>query len=144
MKKIFFTIVLSFILSYSKPNYAQYTGGSNDGYESKTINNIALANVVNIIRVETNLNNFILHQNFPNPFNPVTTISFELPELSVVSLQIFDITGRLVSKLIDAKTYIPGTYNLRTDFNSSPSGIYFYKLTVNGNLIDTKSMILIK
>ncbi|MBE2255163.1 MAG: T9SS type A sorting domain-containing protein [Ignavibacteria bacterium] len=144
MKKIILTLALSLFLTYSKPNYAQYTGGSYDGYESKTINNFALAGVVNIVRVETNLSNYTLHQNFPNPFNPVTTIAFDLPELSVVKLQVYNITGKLVSNLIDGKTFIPGNYKINADFYNSPSGIYFYKLIVNEKLIDTKSMILVK
>jgi hypothetical protein len=89
---------------------------------------------------------FDLDQNFPNPFNPVTKIRFALPADSRISIKIFDITGRLITGLIDNKFFAPGFYDV--EFNSAAfelsSGIYFYSLVSDGKLIDTKRMVLIK
>ena len=81
-------------------------------------------------------------QNYPNPFNPSTTISFSLSNADYVLLQVFDITGRLVSTLIDG--YIEAGNN-NVDFNAQQlsSGIYFYKITTTKNTI-VKRMLLLK
>jgi hypothetical protein len=85
---------------------------------------------------------FSLEQNYPNPFNPATTIKFSVPQAGLVTLKIFDVTGREVASLISGEINA-GTY--KADFNASSlgSGVYFYKLTGNG-FTDTKKMILIK
>jgi hypothetical protein len=85
---------------------------------------------------------FKLEQNYPNPFNPVTNIRFSLPKAGMVSMKIFDISGREVAELISG-TMNAGTYNY--DFNASnlSSGIYFYRINAEG-FTDTKKMILVK
>jgi hypothetical protein len=73
---------------------------------------------------------FNLLQNFPNPFNPATTIKFAIPEDSEVTLKIFDITGRVVTEIFKNNFYSPGIYSHHFDagsFNLS-SGVYFYSL----------------
>ena len=83
-----------------------------------------------------------LHQNFPNPFNPVTRISYDIPLSGDVSLKVYDVLGNEVASLVNG--FIPaGKYNY--DFNASDlsSGIYFYEL-VAGNYSATKKMLLIK
>ncbi|MBZ0202067.1 MAG: T9SS type A sorting domain-containing protein [Ignavibacteria bacterium] len=90
--------------------------------------------------------NFQLFQNYPNPFNPVTHIGFRIADFGFVTLEIFDLTGKEVSTLIN-KELRPGEY--RIDWNASDysSGVYFYKLTVtNGKEVftDTKKLILLK
>ena len=85
---------------------------------------------------------FRLYQNLPNPFNPTTSISFNLPEGGVVSLKIFDISGREVSSLIDS--YLSaGLHTAQFDGAALSSGTYYYKLT-NGNLTEIRKMILLK
>jgi len=91
---------------------------------------------------------FELHQNYPNPFNGQTMISYILPNQTVVSLSIFDITGRLVKDVIIEELQEAGTHNLiwyGTDNAGQgvSTAIYFYQLTVN-NHKQSKSMILIK
>lgn len=83
-----------------------------------------------------------LKQNFPNPFNPNTSISFSLPKESSVKLEVFDITGKNIATLVD-ETKAAGNYSY--DFNASDlsSGIYFYKLTAGG-FVSTRKMILNK
>jgi len=92
-----------------------------------------------------------LKQNFPNPFNPSTTIRFLVPEDAVVSLRVYDVSGKEVANLINISNYMPGFYDV--NFNSSvfnlPSGPYFYKMTaapLNGAnaFTQVKKMILIK
>ena len=85
---------------------------------------------------------FQLNENYPNPFNPVTNISFNIPLASNVSLKVFDITGKEVSVLVN-EFKIPGTYSIQFDASALSSGVYFYRLTA-GNYISTKRMLLIK
>jgi hypothetical protein len=88
-----------------------------------------------------------LAQNFPNPFNPATTIAFELREPANVNLSIFDVGGRLVKTLVDG----PMTAGLKqsswngTNDTGNPvsSGVYFYKLTAGERFL-TKKMVLLK
>ncbi len=92
-------------------------------------------------------NNFTLYQNYPNPFNPSTTIEFYLPEESQVTLSIYNITGQLVTTLIDGIR--PGGFS-EVEWNgqdlysnSVASGIYFYRLqTVDKTY--SKRMLLLK
>jgi len=89
---------------------------------------------------------YSLSQNFPNPFNPSTTIRFSIPEVPGISqnvrLVVFDMLGTEVKTLIDSKLN-PGTYEY--DFNSEgiASGTYFYKLTAQ-DYSETKKMIILK
>ncbi|MBE2227322.1 MAG: aryl-sulfate sulfotransferase [Ignavibacteria bacterium] len=85
---------------------------------------------------------FSLEQNFPNPFNPSTTINFDIPEYSRVNLSIFDCLGRKINTLIERELNF-GPYSIEFTPNSLPSGIYFYRLTVNEQS-ETKKMILLK
>ncbi len=89
-------------------------------------------------------NKYELKQNYPNPFNPSTIIKFSLPEAGVVSLKVYDITGRLVSELINTVEMNGGEITVQFDGSVFSSGIYFYSLFVNNNMINTKKMILVK
>lgn len=89
-----------------------------------------------------------LHQNSPNPFNPGTSIAFDLPERTSVSLQIFDLTGRLVRELIGAREYPSGrqetVWNGRDHAGRQVgSGTYFYRLETR-SYSETKRMVLVK
>lgn len=86
---------------------------------------------------------FKLEQNFPNPFNPKSTIKYELPKSSLVSLKVFDLLGREVSELVNTKQDA-GTYRITFDASNLASGVYFYRLSADGIQIDTKKMILVK
>ena len=89
---------------------------------------------------------FSLKQNFPNPFNPSTTITFTLPADANISLKVYDVSGRLIADVIRNKFYSTGFYDYQ--FNSElynlSSGIYFYSLESEGRLVGTKRMVLIK
>lgn len=83
-----------------------------------------------------------LFQNYPNPFNPVTTIKFQVPKSGLVSIKVYDITGKLVSELVNSNL---GAGEYQTEFNASnlSSGVYYYKM-MSGSYTSVKSMILIK
>ena len=97
---------------------------------------------VNPVYTATTPNNYNLSQNYPNPFNPTTRINFALPKSGLVTLKVYNILGKEVATLVNEVKNI-GTYSV--DFNASnlSSGIYFYKLEVNG-YSEVKKMSLIK
>ena len=88
------------------------------------------------------IDDFHLDQNYPNPFNPVTTIRYNIPELSFTTLKVFDLLGREISTLI-SEDKSSGAYEVKFDASSLPSGIYFYNLQA-GKFNETKKMILLK
>jgi hypothetical protein len=83
-----------------------------------------------------------LAQNYPNPFNPTTKINFAIPKQGMVTLKVYDVLGREVANLVnEVKT--AGNYIVDFDASALSSGVYFYKLDVNG-FSDVKRMMLIK
>jgi hypothetical protein len=88
-------------------------------------------------------NEFKLYQNYPNPFNPKTIIRFQINRLSVIKLSIYDINGKRISDLVNRKLNA-GTYETEFVGTELSSGLYFYVLVVNGEIADTKKMIMIK
>jgi len=85
---------------------------------------------------------FSLKQNFPNPFNPVTKIEFEIPQKKFVQLIIYDALGREVTKLINEEL-TAGSHEVVWNAENFVSGVYFYKIKA-GNFTDTKRMVLVK
>ena len=93
--------------------------------------------------VETELPEKIeLLQNYPNPFNPVTLIEYALPEPAEVTLQIYDVMGKLVETLID-QMVSPGRHQVTWDAANAASGVYIYRIQV-GDFIQSRQMLLIK
>lgn len=133
---------------YAIVGYTQsYGEGGFDMYFVKTDKNGLLTGTVDN---ENNLcTGFQLYQNFPDPFNPSTTIRFQLPEYMHASLKIYDILGREVETLIKGELG-PGPHNIVFNPSTYSSGVYFYQLkAVSGgrqtrDLIQTKKMILLK
>jgi pimeloyl-ACP methyl ester carboxylesterase len=85
---------------------------------------------------------FRLNQNFPNPFNPSTSISFHIPSRSFVSMKVFDILGREVANLI-SEELPPGDHSIQWNASGFSSGTYFYRLQ-SGSYSETKKLIIIK
>ena len=88
-----------------------------------------------------------MSQNYPNPFNPETKIKFTIPQFrnlnsNVVTLKVFDMLGREVSVLVNDRLS-PGIYEVTFDGSKLASGLYFYRLQIDG-YSDTKRMALIK
>jgi len=70
---------------------------------------------------------------YPNPFNPVTNIEFEIPEESMVQISIFDLKGQKVETLINNELTSPGAYSVRWNANNVSSGVYFVHFKASGN-----------
>ncbi len=85
---------------------------------------------------------FELFQNYPNPFNPTTTIKYSVPQISFVKIQIYDILGREVKKLVNEEKS-PGNYEIKFNANQFASGVYFYRMQTD-NFVETKKLILMK
>jgi len=100
-----------------------------------------------IVSVEDNFDNVVLseyslEQNYPNPFNPSTTIKFHIPEVSSVTLKVYNSIGEEVAVLLNDK-FLPGKYSIKWNADGINSGVYFYQLNANG-FVETKKMILLK
>lgn len=85
---------------------------------------------------------FSLGQNFPNPFNPTTTIKYQIAEPGIVSLKIYDILGNEVIKLVD-EYQEAGNYSINFDASKISSGVYFYRLRAN-EFIQMRKMTLLR
>jgi hypothetical protein len=85
---------------------------------------------------------FRLYSAYPNPFNPSTTIAFDVKETGLVTIMVYDVTGREVAKLVNSN-YNPGRYNVTFDAQGLPSGLYLYRMSTPG-FSDIQKMILLK
>ncbi len=106
-------------------------------------------NLVASFGIDTNIENetelprkVTLNQNYPNPFNPTTIIEFALPESGFVRLDVFDITGRHISTLINGQVQA-GSHTKTFDASRLSSGVYLYRLQTAQTVL-TRKMILIK
>ncbi|MBA4313035.1 MAG: hypothetical protein C0417_10445 [Chlorobiaceae bacterium] len=93
---------------------------------------------------------FMLAQNHPNPFNPVTNFEFRISDFGFVTLRVFDMLGREVATLVN-EVKQPGVYKVSWNASEFPSGVYYYRLVANaipsgqsGISFDTKKLILMK
>ncbi len=85
---------------------------------------------------------YSLRQNYPNPFNPTTSIEFSIPVSGLVSLKVYDVMGREIANLVNAKLSI-GRYSITFDAVKIPSGVYFYRLETE-KFISVKRMMVLK
>ena len=90
---------------------------------------------------------FTLHQNFPNPFNPITTIRYDLPSDAFVTLSIYDMLGKEITQLVNTNQQA-GFKSIQWDAvdsmdRSVSAGIYLYQIQT-GELIKTKKMVLLR
>jgi hypothetical protein len=86
---------------------------------------------------------FTLSQNYPNPFNPSTVIRYGIPEDGPVLLEVFDIIGQRVLKLVDEPMQSRGFYEVTFDRGILPSGVYIYRIVAT-DFVELKKMILTK
>jgi hypothetical protein len=89
-----------------------------------------------------NADDYKLYQNFPNPFNPVTKISYRINYEGYVTLQVYNLVGQVIRTLV-SETQSPGKYEVEFDASEFTSGVYLYKLQVNG-FTSVKRMTLLK
>jgi hypothetical protein len=85
---------------------------------------------------------FRLDQNFPNPFNPSTTIRYELPQKSRLTLSVYNVLGQQVSILVQGEQE-SGYHEVRFDGSNLASGVYFYRLQA-GTYVETRKFLLLK
>jgi hypothetical protein len=136
--------------------YSSYTGnfsainGLNTGtgisFDTVFTSTALLLVTVTASDIEENLisipKEYALAQNYPNPFNPSTKINYQIPELSFVTIKVYDVLGGEVATLVNEEKPAD-TYELTWYAEQLPSGIYFYQLK-GGEFIETKKMVLIK
>jgi len=113
-----------------------------DTLMTRAINWLMNGVVLNTPNEELMATSYTLDQNYPNPFNPSTTISYTIPNESQVKLVVFDVMGRQVADLVNAKQSA-GSYNINFDASSLASGVYFYKMTA-GEFSSVRKMNLLK
>ena len=85
---------------------------------------------------------FLLFRNYPNPFNPSTSIQYAVSSRQFVTLKVYDILGNEIETLVNEEKST-GTYEITWYAENLPSGVYFYKMT-GGNYSETKKMLLLK
>jgi hypothetical protein len=84
---------------------------------------------------------YVLMQNFPNPFNPVTTIRYQLPERTRVNLSVYSILGQKIAELVNDNKEA-GSYRVTFDASQLSSGVYLYRLQTDKTLISKKLMLI--
>lgn len=110
--------------------------GANEGNFTPVISDIKESEVDTPV-------DFNLYQNFPNPFNPATTIKYDIPFPSYVKLYVYDITGKTVAELVNNQMPA-GKHKVEWNAVNFSSGVYFYSLYADGESLYLKKMILIK
>jgi len=126
-------------------NYSYADKPSNSGvysYRLKQIDFNGNYAYLEVINAEIIASEFKLHNNYPNPFNPSTTISYTMPVDGFVTLKVYNAIGELVSELIN-ETQAAGQHQFLFNANNLPSGIYFAELKANENIQRIK-MLLVK
>ncbi len=115
---------------------------TNDGDHDVSLDNAIEVTTVSIAEEVMAPAQYTLSQNYPNPFNPETVIEYTVEQAGDVKLNVYDITGRLVSTLVDA-VQSADHYSVVFRADGLPSGTYFYRLTT-GNLVETRKMVLLQ
>jgi hypothetical protein len=82
-----------------------------------------------------------LNQNFPNPFNPSTTISFALPRTENITLKVYDMLGREVATLVDGREDA-GEHSVKWNAEGFASGVYFCRMQANGIVLTQKILLV--
>lgn len=107
-----------------------------------TIDGIGYGTLVSVKDDSQLLTGFSLSQNYPNPFNPATTIVYNIPYSNHVTLEVYNILGQRIKKLVDELQY-EGNYKITFDASELPSGVYIYRLK-SGSYTASKKMLILK
>lgn len=103
------------------------------------IDSIQWGQIVRVGELPTMPQRMTLHQNFPNPFNPSTVISYDLPQSGHLTLKVFDIVGKEVATLVDGKEQA-GRHSVQFQPLGLASGVYIYRLVSDGAILSKKMM----
>lgn len=132
------------LLNPSYDNSLAISWSASEGYGSPGRVNTRFVNLRNDVRTPTQ---FQVFDNFPNPFNPTTTISYELPIDGMVNITIYDLVGRTVKTFVNGKQtagFKSYQWNATNDNGEAvTAGVYFYAVTA-GDYAQTKKMVLLK
>ncbi|HMQ67861.1 MAG TPA: T9SS type A sorting domain-containing protein [Ignavibacteria bacterium] len=127
-KNISTIIILLFVFIFSINVNAATKNNSNNSLKGNKTSNIS--------------DDYKLYQNFPNPFNPATILSYKINQSGFVTLKVYNLVGQVVATLVDDYQEV-GTYSKQFDASNLSAGVYLYKLQVN-NFTSVKRMTLIK
>ena len=120
------------------------TGGSPNLFNGRDAVTIKYNQPIGILNNSNSLpGKFSLNQNYPNPFNPMTIIGYEIPRKSMITINVYNTLGQLVKTLVNTEQNA-GYYSIAVNMEDLASGVYFYSLKTDNNLLDTKKFILIK
>lgn len=95
-----------------------------------------------IVPIDEDPKEFRLFQNFPNPFNSLTTIRFSISRTEHVTLKVYGVLGKEITTLVNQYLH-PGEYNVQFDPTGYSSGVYYYRMSA-GNYAETKKLLIIK
>ncbi len=131
-------------LDLNKVYYWRVRAGNQNGFgKYAQYNKFTTSSTVSVSEEETGIpNEFRLMNNYPNPFNPSTTIKYQIPKNCKVVLEVYSITGEKVATLVDEEQNA-GFYNVNFNTVSLSSGIYMYKIQA-GNFSTIKKMMILK
>ena len=120
------------ILLYSTPNGAIQTSLNEDQAEKSGLRAAA--------------GEYVLHSNYPNPFNPTTTIRFDLPASSIVTLKVYNVLGQEVATVIDGQIMDDGGHEVEFsvsggNLNALASGVYFYRLLTEPTVVEDGELV---
>lgn len=134
------------VLSFNEHNHLVTVTGygwENGNWVTYWKGNFEYVAATGIIEEAVTLNQWRLEDNYPNPFNPSTTISYQLALDSQVDLSIYNLLGQRVSTLVSQKQPA-GTYNVEWNASDLPSGVYFYQLQTGSGFVQSKKLVLLK
>jgi hypothetical protein len=106
------------------------------------IDSVVAGNPTAVLRNNNLVKVFKLYNNYPNPFNPSTIISYDLPGELNVTLKVYDILGREVATLVNNQHQAAGSYSVSFNASKLASGVYIYKITAGSNVKSYKMMLL--
>ena len=149
-------LVLVLFLTASLANAQDYLrvkmkDGSHQIIPLQSINKITFSDVTSVddktvMKFGNLIKTFALLQNYPNPFNPTTTIEYTIPRASVVTIRIYDITGRMV-RVLDNGLQEAGDHRALWDGKNNAqqlaaSGMYIYEIRFEGSVLARKMMLM--